>query len=406
MNECMYDFTNEHDNANCYFHNNKMTMTEKKSGIRISRLTIKNYKKLDYLEIDFPRPVMAGDADILVFGSKNGGGKTSILECCALLVLAGIVGEKFSRFRESESLLDIVNLLVKAGQKQAVIKCEFERHNKKCSVSLTIDYRTGFSKPSIEGDKSLFEPFGNIKKRYFDELDYSLNSILAFSGEPLIMPPLLHFNSYRKVQESNPELGMMADDYPIHRGIRINKYSGMRSISNPVSSFKLEILRALMGQASLFEGLKQDESQSVLSKLNELIERYCGGEIEQLRLLPDNKVDIRIKPSTGGESFSFDGLSSGQKEMIATLFLIWRNTQEQPCIVLIDEPELHLNAEWHGDFVRQLYKLAPQNQYILATHSEEMFRSVDENYRAVLMADDDHSEEKFRSVDEDNGISL
>jgi predicted ATP-dependent endonuclease of OLD family len=55
---------------------------------------------------------------------------------------------------------------------------------------------------------------------------------------------------------------------------------------------------------------------------------------------------------------------------------------------LIDEPELHLNAEWHGDFVRQLHKLAPQNQYILATHSEEMFRSVDECYRAILVPDD------------------
>ena len=37
-----------------------------------------------------------------------------------------------------------------------------------------------------------------------------------------------------------------------------------------------------------------------------------------------------------------------------------------------------------------LYKLAPQNQYILATHSEEMFRSVDEDYRAVLMPDEDN----------------
>jgi predicted ATP-binding protein involved in virulence len=366
-----------------------MTMTEKKSGIRLSRLTIKNYKKLNSLEIDFPRPVMKGDADILVFGSKNGGGKTSVLECCSLLMLAGIVGERFELFRENDSLLDVANLLVKAGQEQASIEGKFEQDSKECTVSLTINHRTGFSKPNIKGEKSLFKPFGNTK-RYFDELDYPLNSILAFSGEPLIMPPLLHFNSYRKVQESNPELGMMADDYPRHRVMRVSTRSGIRNITNPVSSFKLEILRSLMGRAALFEGINKKESQSVLSQLNNLIQRYCGGQIEHLRPLPDNKVDIRIKPSTGGESFSFDGLSSGQKEMIATLFLIWRNTQEQPCIVLIDEPELHLNAEWHGDFVRQLYKLAPQNQYILATHSEEMFRSVDEEYRAVLVPDNDN----------------
>jgi predicted ATPase len=114
------------------------------------------------------------------------------------------------------------------------------------------------------------------------------------------------------------------------------------------------------------------------------VERYCGGSIENLRLLPDNTVDIRIKPVNGESSFSFNGLSSGQKEMIATLFLIWKNTHKQPSIVLIDEPELHLNAEWHGEFVEQLRSLAPYNQYILATHSEEIFRSVDESYRAIL----------------------
>ena len=358
-------------------------MTDKKSSIRLSRLTIKNYKKLSSLEIDFPRPVMKGDADILLFGSKNGGGKTSVLECCSLLMLAGIVGD---RFRNDESLLEVANLLVKAGQEKACIEGKFEGDNTECTVSLTIN-RIGFSKPDFKGDQSLFKTFDN-KKQYVDELEYPLNSILAFSGEPLIMPPLLHFNSYRKVQESNPELGMMADDYPGHRVMRVSARSGMRNISNPVSSFKLEILRSLMGKAALFEGINKDESRSVLSRLNNLIQRYCGGQIEHLRPLPDNKVDIRIKPGTGGESFSFDGLSSGQKEMIATLFLIWKNTQEQPCIVLIDEPELHLNAEWHGDFVRQLHKLSPHNQYILATHSEEMFRSVDEEYRAVLVPDD------------------
>ena len=368
-------------------------MTDKQSGIRLNRLTIQNYKKIDRLEIEFPRPLMTDDADVLLFGSENGGGKTSVLECCALLMLAGQIGEKFNPFREAESPLDIADLLVKAGQTQATLEGDFASNNKSCHVMLVID-RDGIAEVHFEGDVSIFK-----HPRLFS-MGNAVNSLFAFSGEPLLIPPLLHFNSYRKIQESNPELGMMADDFPISReGHWLSRW-GMRSPSpsNPVSSFKLEILRALMGQASLFEGLKQEVAQSVLSQLNHLIQRYCGGEIEQLKLLPDNKVDIRIKPTSGGESFSFDGLSSGQKEMIATLFLIWRNSQEQPCIVLIDEPELHLNAQWHGDFVRQLYKLAPQNQYILATHSEAMFRSVDEDYRAVLVADGD------LVADDDNGI--
>ncbi len=355
------------------------------TGLRLSQLSIKNYKKLDALKIDFPRPVMETDLDILLFGSKNGGGKTSVIECSSLLLLAGLLGDRFDRFRDVEPLLDVPNLLVKAGHPQAILECEFERSQKSCRVNLKI-HPKGFAKPVFDGDDSIFKHFQDDRKLWQSGgLEYALSSILAFSGEPLIIPPLLHFNSYRKVQESNPELGMMADDYPMQRAIRFPNRSGMRGISTPISFFKLEILRSLMGKASLFEGLDKGESELVLSQLNSLIERYCGGRIENLGILPDNKVDIRIKLKNSKSSFSFDGLSSGQKEMIATLFLIWKNTHDQPSIVLIDEPELHLNAEWHGDFVEQLRKLAPHNQYILATHSEEIFRSVDESRRAVLV---------------------
>ncbi|TVQ58621.1 MAG: hypothetical protein EA366_06370 [Spirulina sp. DLM2.Bin59] len=356
------------------------TMT-KKERIRLSHLKITNYKKIDFLEIDFLPPLMDEDPDILLLGSKNGGGKTSVLECCALLMLAGLLQKGFkNRFRD-ELLLDVANSLVKAGQKTATIECTVTQDHKKCVTSLQVDHEIGFLTPKIEGDTSLFD----FNKDHFGILDYHLSSIFAFSSEPLIIPPLLHFNSYRKVQESNPELGMMADDYP--RSYDMRRRSGIKNIVSPVSSFKLEILRSLMGQASLFEDVDKEQSQKILFQLNALIQRYCGGQIEHLRPLPDNKIDIRIKPMSEKESFSFDGLSSGQKEMIATLFLIWKNTKEKPSVVLIDEPELHLNAEWHGDFVRQLYQLAPDNQYILATHSEEIFGSVDERHRAILVPD-------------------
>jgi hypothetical protein len=327
---------------------------------------------------------MQGDPDILLLGSKNGGGKTSVLECCSLSILLGIFQAQFTRqFNSTDELpLDIANLLVKAGQETANIEAKFEGHNKQYIISLAIDHQIRFSESYVAGDGDSDDKlFGFNRKDYPETLEYPLNSIFAFSSEPLIIPPLLHFNSYRKVQESNPELGMMADDYPRSYDMR------RRNAVSPISSFKLEILRSLMGQASLFEDTDKEQSQNILSQLNSLIQRYCGGQIEHLRPLPDNKIDIRIKPIDGKESFSFDGLSSGQKEMISTLFLIWKNTKEQPSIVLIDEPELHLNAEWHGDFVRQLHQLAPHNQYILATHSEQMFRSVDERHRAVLVPD-------------------
>jgi len=226
-------------------------MNEEKSRIRISELKIKNYKKLDSLEISFFPPKMDGDPDILVFGSKNGGGKTSVLECCSLLMLAGILGKRFYRLRDGE---DIASLIVKAGQKEVSLEGKFERGDKRCTISLRISASIILLKIDFDGDRSVFNNAINGKQNY--SFNYFILRVLAFSSEPLIMPPLLHFNSYRKVQESKPELGMIAASI---NNPRTSARSGIPSISNPISSFKLEILRALMGQASLFEGLKQEQ---------------------------------------------------------------------------------------------------------------------------------------------------
>ena len=209
----------------------------RKEQIRLSHLKISNYKKIDSLEIDFPPPLMQEDPDILLLGSKNGGGKTSVLECCSLSILLGIFQAQFTRrFNSTDELpLDIANLLVKAGQETANIEAKFEGHNKQYIISLAIDHQIRFSESYVAGDGDSDDKlFGFNRKDYPETLEYPLNSIFAFSSEPLIIPPLLHFNSYRKVQESNPELGMMADDYPRSYDMR------RRNAVSPISSFKLE----------------------------------------------------------------------------------------------------------------------------------------------------------------------
>src|SRR5258708_2053513 len=140
-----------------------------------------------------------------------------------------------------------------------------------------------------------------------------------------------------------------------------------------------------MSRENIFKDSEDDQdARSTIETANLLMKRYAGGTTTALRPSADNTVEFWIEPTSGGPSFAFDGLSSGQKEIISTLFLIWRHTKRTPGIVLIDEPELHLNAEWHRSFVDSLQKLAPKNQYIIATHSEDVFASVEERSRLLL----------------------
>lgn len=350
--------------------------------LRLRRLKIRNYKRLDELELFFPKPQLSGDPDILVLGSENGGGKTSVLECIGLLFLCSYAGTRINRLlAEAEWLMELSDLFIKSGAEICSIEGGFELNGKPKSLRIQITRREGIN---VTGD---IGSWPNLLSKNWDELDLSdeaLMKLLGITGEPLILPPLLHFNSSRKVQEGSVDLAALTE----RSSIRGGRMSGSRNrygrVVSTISAFKTEMLSSLLGKASLFEDINQSQSKETAEKLNELLLRYAGGKIEQLRNVKGT-IDFRVQRKDREDSFTFDALSSGQKEIVSTLFLIWRHSSDNPTIVLIDEPELHLNAEWHGDFVKQLLRLAPDNQYVLATHSEHIFASVEEKHRAILV---------------------
>jgi len=349
-------------------------------GVQIRRLRVENYKGIDQLEIVFPEPLMSEDPDVLVLGSRNGLGKTSVLECCVLLLI-GLTRRGDDLLPVAGfGLMDLPELMIRAGHNRAVIGGDVAING----VAVTVEMKV-LSSGALK-ITSPPEQLRHLRKQLVlepkDLLQRFADTLCGFTPDPLLAKHFLYFHSYRKVQEGNLELGMMMKPTE-ERDNRLSRFrrSGQRS---QVSSFKLTLLRALMSRADLFEDIGDEESTEVLAALNRLLKRYAGGRIGKLRPTPDNTVEFRIQPNSGGPSYTFDGLSSGQKEMIATLFLIWYQTRNQPMVVLIDEPELHLNPEWHRDFIRCLSTLAPDNQYLIATHSEDVFASVAEDRRMLL----------------------
>jgi predicted ATP-dependent endonuclease of OLD family len=349
--------------------------TKKNDSIRIQKIRIVNYKGIDELEINFTSPKMQGDPDVVVMGSRNGLGKTSVLECCVLLLIALFNRKTNFSFNIRYSSIDMSEMIIRSGASVAQIEGEILFGNDTIHLNIEID-KSGKVMIKGQSEQILYQQLF-----YRDEMDIIENYVSIIEGmnpNPLISESFLYFHSYRKVQEGNPDLGKMVEKEDVRRRIMARRYVA------PMSTFKLRILKSLMSQADLFEEFSDEHSGDVLKKLNMLMKQYAGGTIKKLRPLTDNTVDIRIHPVAGGESFTFDGLSSGQKEIIATLFLIWYQTGYKPGVVLIDEPELHMNPEWQLDFVQQLNKIAPDNQYIIATHSEDIFASVDEDYRFLL----------------------
>ncbi len=344
-------------------------VTKKSKNIRIDKISIKNYKGIDSLELTFPKPVMDGDPDILVMGSENGVGKTSVIECCSLLLLALKQNKTQGNLNFDSAVVDIPNLIISAGAQQCNITGTVAVANKKIEIEIAIN-RNNHVIPFTASSLVSILTRGSFESIYISDI------ISGTNLNPTLSSKFLIFHSYRKVLEGNIDTEMMVT----------SKYSNH-------AIFKVEMLRSFMTQSEHYEieESKKTENSIITKKMDGLLQTYARCKIGTFRMSSMGgraKVHLNVEDIKTGKPFNIDGLSSGQMEIISTIFLIWYSTLDNPCVVFIDEPELHLNAEWHRKLIRDITEMAPNNQYIIATHSKYIMGAVDSGKRFLLERND------------------
>lgn len=341
--------------------------------LRLRHIEIKDFKGIEELSLDFPEPRFEGDPDILVMGSENGIGKTSVLEAISLGLLAGRYPRQMKELvSEYGGDLDVFDYFLNGRSYECRVLLTVE--NEECVKDSVVVRLLRHGEVFASSSKMLVQG----AKGYTALPPDTLSKLIGLSTDPLTTPPVMYFHSFRKVREGRVDLSSLISETPKRRQRRATQ-----SLPS-TSAIKIEILRALMERGALFEHMTGEELSGSINFLNDLLEEFVQGRIEKLRPSDAGGVDPRVTSLASGASFSFDGLSSGQKEIISTIFTIWKNTRERGAIVLIDEPELHLNAQWHKLLIRRLTELMPQNQYIIATHSEDVFAAVPAENRVIL----------------------
>lgn len=348
----------------------------KKPSIRVNKIEINAYKGIDHLELLLSPGKMASDPDVNILGSMNGIGKTSTLECCALLLAAASSNKNVFR-DESVFLAEAV----KSGEQKASISGDILVGKSEHHVEVKFD-RDGLVETN--------GPVSSLTDRDGNSSQNVIRGIQGFYSDPVFGKSFIFLHSYRKVQEGRPDLGSLLEEDPIlDRRFVSRRYWEPERL--PFSMFKSLIVRHLMESANLFEtplssGRQSNDDMLAITTLDNLLKSYAGVRVGKLRPFRNNTIDVQVEHlNAPGKGFSIDGLSSGQKEIIASLFLIWNTTYKRPSVVLIDEPELHLNVQWHSGFVDKLLEIAPDNQYIMATHAEAIMDSVRSENRHLLL---------------------
>jgi predicted ATPase len=120
------------------------------------------------------------------------------------------------------------------------------------------------------------------------------------------------------------------------------------------------------------------ESLTIMKSISDMFDRFFPGKSFD-RPLPDRegRLQFRVTLDTG-QSHDIDDLSSGEKELIYG-YLRVRTRAPRNSVLLMDEPELHLNPRLLrglAHFHREHLGLHSNNQLWIATHSDVLLREV------------------------------
>lgn len=85
--------------------------------------------------------------------------------------------------------------------------------------------------------------------------------------------------------------------------------------------------------------------------------------------LENNKLVFRTQQC---QLLSLDKLSAGEKQLMLILLTVFL-MDEEPAVLLMDEPELSLHIEWQRELIKAIRQLNKNCQLIMTTHSPSIF---------------------------------
>lgn len=156
------------------------------------------------------------------------------------------------------------------------------------------------------------------------------------------------------------------------------KQHALYNAANKYSNLKTEMASSYIRQLLIDKAVGRADSVSLIETLDELFHTFFPG-----------KKFLGPQPTSGGQllfqvgllngaSHDIDELSAGEKEVLYG-YLRLRNSTPSNSMILIDEPELHLNPRLISGlagFYHKHISRAKNNQLWLVTHSDTLIREA------------------------------
>lgn len=198
---------------------------------------------------------------------------------------------------------------------------------------------------------------------------------------------------------------------------------GFSSLSNRYNDVRHSLFRLVESQRReaadrVFELQKQGQKDmpldfpDVLAPFKDAFQQLLGPK----QLV---EVDIRsqeIYYEADGKKLPLGSLSSGEREVVNIVFdFLLRGPSD--CIIVFDEPELHLHPELSYKLLQTLSRVGERNQFIFCTHSPEIISASLENTvifvsppktphhnQAIVVHQDDETHHALQTLGQSIGV--
>ncbi len=340
--------------------------------MQIKKLLIENFRGIEKFERDFVDD-FGNPAKVILLVGPNSSGKTSILDAIWFSLMSEMgydlqrenfrpekefivkTGENFTKVELiiaiGESELYNINL----WKRQLNAKPEHDINANEVTVTWTYPAQANYRKVKRERyyggyQYNIANGWVLLQGRYYHR-KLSKLSAKTIRGRETV-GGVYFFEQERRILSA-----------PV-KSYEISKEDDM---TNESSELDIRSLLIGFGVRDSFGKFPKEQSWywKIQQGFNEICAPHTMGNIYTQSSDSEFEIDFR---DAKGNSYGFDGLSSGQRSILN--FLVhYMYKQMFNSIVLIDELEMHLHPTWQRNILNYLRNRDDGNQFIIATHS-------------------------------------
>lgn len=382
--------------------------------MRIDRLKIKDFKNLKDFQIDIDESQLTS-----VFIGRNGAGKSNLLEAIVIIFRdldLNAVTKDFSY----EIIYKCSGCTVQIKNDATESKREFFVDDKKLTRTAFYKQRSDYLPEHIFAYYS--GPSNRLEKHFAQHQKKFYRALLNGDDEtlrPLFYARLVHSNFvllsfFSFFEEKNQKfLKEYFDIEAVESVLFVLKraewvkgkshskaeFWGARGVVRDFLDSLYEYTLAPLKEIESFEeGIKTVKKEVTYlylkdqEKLQAFAEKYRNN-VEFFKNLESTYIsdlieEVRIKVrKTDGTIITFNELSEGEQQLLMVLGLL-KFTQSKESLVLLDEPDTHLNPAWKFDYLTLIKDVVGQNessQVIISTHDPIVIGGL--NKEAVTIFD-------------------